>query len=92
MGNCMATRHDEADKNTSKVQPFKRDGSLLNKGPQLGSPRGFNELENSVTLHKQHTAKMKCSKIYESSPLHNNSNDENKSDELRSKEASGPQS
>lgn len=88
----MAPKREEPDKNTSKVQPFKRDGSFQNRGPLLGSGRGFNELENSVTLHRQHTAKMKSSKIYESNGIlqHDDTKEENKLD-LRLRDSAGPQ-
>lgn len=64
MGNCMATKRGDND-HVSKVTPFKRDGSFSHRIPILGSGHGFQELENSVTIHKQHTAKQRASRVIE---------------------------
>lgn len=84
MGNCIASKRDEQQQyvHTSKVQPFRRDGSFLNKGPLLGSARGFNDLENSVNLHRQHTAKLRSSKVFENNAVVtlDDSKEENKLD------------
>lgn len=73
MGNCMtgipgrSSRDHDA---ISKVTPFQKDELAVLKGTGgigglEGSHRPLGELENSVTLHRQHTAKRHMSKILE---------------------------